>query len=527
MHNKFFPANFHEGSRMRSQCGSWEKFAFVVIGCLAVLGTPWSQAKALEFQLSFPKAVSDAPFTGRVYVLLSKSQPTELPSGPNWFNPEPFFALDVRDWRPDTPLTLGGNAHGYPAPLTKLAKGNYWIQGVMDFNRGGRSFSAAEGNGYSQPIQQEVNPSSESTIKLKLDQVFHERRFQETDRIKLVELESKLLSAFEGQPVRLRAAVVLPTSFAQNSSKRYPVVYEIPGFGGTHFMASFAVARRATDAAGVEMLWVMLDPSCRLGHHVFADSDNNGPYGRALIEELIPFIEKKFRGLGVPAARFVTGHSSGGWSSLWLQITYPDVFGGVWSTAPDPVDFRDFQRVNIYKLGANIFVDENGRKRPVARRNGKPMIYYKPFSDLEAVMGHGGQLGSFEAVFSPRGADGKPRPLWDRATGQIDAETAKSWERYDIRLILERNWPMLAPKLAGKLHVYVGGDDNFYLEGAVLLLKESLAKLGSDARVEIFPGKDHSTLMDRSLRQRIAREMAEQFRRQELPSLQNRRTIKP
>jgi len=491
----------------------WNKLAWIVLWSLAVSGTPWSRATALEFKLSFDKAVSSVPFSGRVYVLLSKSQPKELPSGPNWFNPEPFFALDVKDWKPGAPLALGAGALGYPVPITKLAKGNYWIQAVMDFNRGARSFSAAEGNGYSQPINQEVNPSSEKTIKLRLDQVFHERRFQDTDRIKLVDLESKLLSAFEGQPDRMRAGVVLPASFAQNPSWRYPVVYEIPGFGGTHFMASFAEARRATDVAGVEMIWVMLDPSCRLGHHVFADSDNNGPYGRALIEELIPFIEKKFRGLSVPAGRFVTGHSSGGWSSLWLQVTYPDFFGGVWSTAPDPVDFRDFQRVNIYKPGANIFVDENGRNRPVARMNGRPLIYYKPFSDLEAVMGHGGQLGSFEAVFSPRGPDGKPRLLWDRTTGQIDAETAKSWERYDIRLTLERNWKTLGPKLAGKLHVYVGADDNFYLEGAVGLLQQSLMKLGSDARVEIFPGKDHRTLMDRTLRQRIAREMADQFRR--------------
>src|SRR5262249_5179127 len=152
---------------------------------------------------------------------------------------------------------------------------------------------------------------------------------------------SKLLSDFHKRPVKMRAGVVLPKSFATVPKKQYPVVYEIPGFSGTHFMAHGMTNR--TDVAGVEMLWVVLDPSCRLGHHVFADSANNGPCGRALIEELIPFIEKEFRGLGAPAARFVTGHSSGGWSSLWLQVTYPEFFGGVWSTAPDPVDFRDFQ----------------------------------------------------------------------------------------------------------------------------------------------------------------------------------------
>jgi S-formylglutathione hydrolase FrmB len=135
----------------------------------------------------------------------------------------------------------------------------------------------------------------------------------------------------------------------------------------------------------------------------------------------------------------------------------------------------------------------------------------KPFSDMEVVMGHGGQLGSLEAVFSPRGEDGNPRKLWNRQTGDIDPATAKSWERYDIRLILERNWKALGPKLAGKLHVYCGGEDTFYLERAVITLKRTLSALGSDAVMEIFPGRDHGNLLDQKMRARVAEEMAQQF----------------
>jgi S-formylglutathione hydrolase FrmB len=226
---------------------------------------------------------------------------------------------------------------------------------------------------------------------------------------------------------------------------------------------------------------------------------------------LIPEIERRYRALGKPAARLLTGHSSGGWSSLWLQVTYPDSFGGVWSTAPDPVDFRDFQRIDLYKEGVNMFTDEKGRDRPLARANRKPVLFYRAFSDMEVVMGHGGQLASFEAVFSERGPGGQPRRLWDRKTGAVDPAVARSWEKYDIRLVLERNWKTLGPKLAGKLHVYMGSEDTFYLEGATVLLKESLKKLGSDAVVEIFPGKNHGSLLDRKLRERIAREMAERF----------------
>jgi S-formylglutathione hydrolase FrmB len=303
----------------------------------------------------------------------------------------------------------------------------------------------------------------------------------------------------------MRAGVVLPPSFAKEPERKYPVVYEVMGFSGNHFGAFGAAARKAWDVAGTEVVWVVLDANCRLGHHVFADSANNGPVGAALVEEFIPQLEKQYRGSGV---RFTTGHSSGGWSSLWLQVTYPDVFAGCWSTAPDPVDFRDFQKVDIYAKDSNIFTDAEGQRRPLARMGGKPVLYYQPFSDMEEFMGRGGQLGSFEAVFSPRGADGKPRRLWDRKTGAIDPAVAKAWEVYDIRLVLERNWKTLGPKLAGKIHVYMGEEDTFYLDGATRLLKVSLASLKSDAVVELFPGRDHGNLLTPALRKRIGEEMA-------------------
>jgi pimeloyl-ACP methyl ester carboxylesterase len=309
----------------------------------------------------------------------------------------------------------------------------------------------------------------------------------------------------------MRAGVILPRSYVEHPDRRFPVVYAIPGFGGSHHSVLAAAYSKRSDLPGVEALYVVLDPRCRLGHHVFADSDNNGPWGRALVEEFIPFIEKKFRGIGQPEARLLTGHSSGGWSSLWLQITYPDFFGGVWSTAPDPVDFHAMQTADIYERGANFFWYADHKPRPVGRSNGKPVLFVKPFSDMEGVMGHGGQLESFEAVFSPQGDDGRPKKLWNRETGAVDTGVAKSWERYDIGLILEHNWTALAPRLAGKLHIYCGGDDTFYLEIAVENLQKTLAKLSSDAKVEIVPGRNHGTLLDQPMRQRIAKEMAEQL----------------
>ena len=481
----------------------------ILVCPLFVLLTGASRAaepKPLEFAVTFDKSISDKPFTGRVYVMLSKSALKGPPSRPNWVGPEPFFARDVKDWKPGEPLTLGAGALSCPVPLKDIKPGVWTAVAVMDFDRG-MSFSLAEGNGYSIPIRVELNPAESGTVALKIVQVFKERAFPETDRVKLVEIESKLLSDFHKRPIKLRAGIALPKGYAEAVAKKYPVLYEIPGFSGNHYGA-FA---QRTELDGVDFLYVVLDPNCRLGHHVFADSANNGPCGKALIEELIPAIERKYRAIPAPAARLLTGHSSGGWSSLWLQVTYPDFFGGVWSTAPDPVDFRDFQMIDLYKPGNNMFTDEAGKPRPIMRQGTDAVLFYKGFSDMEEVMGHGGQLRSFEAVFSPRGADGQPTKLWDRKTGAIDTTVAKEWEKYDIRLVLERNWKTLGPKLTGKIHVYMGEADTFYLEGATRLLQKSLKQLGSDAVVELFPGKNHGTLMSADLRKRMAKEMADQF----------------
>lgn len=487
-------------------------FALVTVAAL-LSGLRAEEPRPLEFQLRFDKAVCDKPFSGRVYVMLTRQETKELPAGFNWFKPEPIFAHDVRDWKPGETLTITGDTLGYPLKLAELPKETYSIHAVMDLDRGERHFSTAEGNIHSAPLRRELDGKSTGPVELVLGKVYKAKGFTESERVKLVDIESRLLSEFHKRPMRLRAGVVLPKSFKTDADKRYPAIYVIPGFGGTHTAAAGALARNPTDVAGVEMLFVVLDPSCRLGHHVFADSENNGPCGRALVEELIPNIEKEYRAIGKPAARFVTGHSSGGWSSLWLQVTYPDFFGGVWSTAPDPVDFRDFQKINLYRAGENMFTDTDGQPRPIARRQGKPVLFYKGFSDMEGVMAHGGQLASFEAAFSQRGPDHRPKLLWDRASGKIDPEVARSWEKYDIRLVLERNWKTLGPKLAGKLHVYMGDSDTFYLDGATVLLKEALEKLGSDAVVELFPGKDHGSLMDAALRERIQKEMAAAYRR--------------
>lgn len=496
---------------MRGSGKAWSgrRLCFQVCCALALLAGS-RQAQALQFSVTYAPEVSAKPFTGRVLVMLSRAGGREPRFGPDWFQPEPFFAVDVKDWKPDTELVIGAAADGFPGPLKALSAGTYSVQAVMDWQLHSHTIGTAAGNGYSAAITEELDPTQDKVVSLRITNLVKPRGFQESERIKLVDLPSPLLTKFYGRPIRQRAAVILPEGYDRKPEKKYPTVYIIPGFGGDHHMAN-ALIRFPVGPGEIPALRVVLDPDAPTGHHVFADSENNGPRGKALLTELIPYIEKTYRAVPKPYARFLNGHSSGGWSSLWLQVTYPDFFGGTWSTAPDPVDFRDFQQINLYTADVNMYRNAAGKERPLARFDGIPRLFFKSFSDMETVMGHGGQLQSFEAVFSPKGEDGKPKPLWDRETGAVDSSVAKAWEKYDISLILQRQWKQLAPKLRGKLHVITGSMDNFYLEGAARLLKERLTKLGSDAVIEIQPGKDHGTLLTQELKERIGREMMEAY----------------
>ena len=464
----------------------------------------------LDFVLTYDDAVTDS-FTGRVYVMTSTGHGGEPRLGPSWINTAPFFALDVRDWKPDTPLVVYGDVLGYPGPTGEIPPANYSIQAVMRRSPDSPFVGRGEGTAYSEVVTRDLDGAADSRVQLRIDRVETERRSPDTEGVRFIRLRSRLLSSFHGRDVFMEAAVILPKGYQADDDTRYPALYIIPGFGGSDLQA-VKLARRAAGINGDRIVKIGLNPLCRTGHHVFADSENNGPRGRALVGELIPHLEREFRLVAAPTARFLTGASSGGWSSLWLQVTYPDFFGGVWSLAPDPVDFRAFQLVNLYEPGANVYRDADGVRRPIARRNGEVVAWYDDFARMETVIGEGGQLYSFDGVFSPRGADGRPRPYFDRSTGEVDADVVEAWKQYDIRLILQENWTELGPKLSGKIRIIVGDTDNFYLDGAVELLRDTLNTLGSDAVVEVLPGRNHA-LTDRDMLHRIDRELLEAYER--------------
>ncbi|MEZ4384859.1 MAG: alpha/beta hydrolase-fold protein [Nannocystaceae bacterium] len=312
-------------------------------------------------------------------------------------------------------------------------------------------------------------------------------------RIEHFSLRSDRLSAFAGRDVSFEAVVLTPAGY--DPACGHPALYFVHGFGSgaLRMAAAYAgsVLDRPRDDPAPPLLRVFLDANHPLGHHVFADSENTGPWSSALVDELLPAIEARY---GAPAeadARFLSGHSSGGWASLWLQIDHPATFAGAWSLAPDPVDFRSFTNVDLYRA-TSMYVAADGTPTPLVRSGGEVVMTLEDF-----VREPEGReiFASFDAVFSPRGADG-PLPLFDRASGRIDPEIARSWERYDVRARLQREWAALAPQLRGKLHVIVGDADDYYLDVPARLLAAELERLGSDASVLFVPGRGHADIFD-------------------------------
>lgn len=494
----------------------------LIVSCLVVSNSIAVQTAAAadwNFTVRVAPTVRQEPYTGRVYLFFNGTNANEPRLGPDWFHPEPFVAVDVEKWQPAEPLKISpATPHllCFPQPLAELDLQKSRVQAVARFNPYDRNVGTGAGNGFSPPANA-VSMTAGAAVELVIDQLVPDPTYQVTDRFRELVIRSELLSQFHQRDVFLKGSVQLPASYQTAPARRYPVIFTVPGFGGTHYRSANSTPVQEQNEQGVEFIRVVLDPSCPRGHHVFADSANNGPVGQALISEFIPQLDGEYRTVAAPTARFLTGHSSGGWSTLWLQVTYPGTFGGVWSTAPDSVDFQDFQRVDLSLPSANLYRDENGSRRPLGRSGSEILLWTDRFCDMEHVLGYGGQMHSFEAVFSPRGSDGLPLSAWDRRTGAVNRNVTAAWQRYDIRLKLLLNWPQLGPQLAGKLHVFMGAEDTFYLDGASRRLKATLAELGSDAVVEIVPGKDHFNLLSDGLPGRIRKEMVQSFLKHHQP----------
>ncbi len=482
------------------------RIVWIIILSPLLVGSVFSQ-----ITISIPDQFqAQLPTSGRLFLIFANAQHPEPRFRIGSAGPQaiPFFAIDVKqqDW--SHPIQLPDTMLGYPVKrLRALPVGNYVVQAVLDVDTT-FSYLNAPGNLFSRPVSLQHFSVQHDSLMIELTYKIPPETLPENTRfIQFVQMKSRLLSRFWKREVFLRAGIILPRTYHAQPGRKFPVVYRIGGFH-TRYTAvqnmmqdahPFKKAWEAADAP--QFIVVQLDGEAPFGDSYQMNSANNGPYMYATLKELIPYIERKFRTYQDAKHRFLTGESTGGWVSLALQIWNPTYFNGAWSFCPDAVDFHYLQLVDIYQ-DTSAFYNEFGYVRPSMRQtDGEPVFSIQQEIWMENVMGRtnryvasGGQWGSWNAVYGPRGKDGLPRPIWDPWTGRIDTSVVAHWRRYDLLAYLKSHWSEIGAQLQGKLHIWMGDMDSFYLNNALRNLAAFLKAVDnppSDARIFFQPGAGH------------------------------------
>jgi len=498
-------------------------------------GAQSAGATRLRFAVRYPPALAQGPLDGRLLLLLSTDASAEprfqlRDSDPT--RSAQAFGIDVLGWRPGEAAVIDGEVLGFPAEsLAQVTAGRYRVQALLHryetfhradghvvrlpMDRGeGQQWNRAPGNLLSAPREIAVDPARAETLELELDQAIPEIEApKDTRYVKHIRIQSERLTKFWGRPMQLGAVVLVPHGFDEHPEARYPLAV----FHG-HFPYTAAGFREAAPDPNLPCEYserFRLDCYNRieqqLAHELYQDwtspgfprflvveiqhanpyfddsyavnSQNLGPYGDAIQYELVPEIERRFRGIGQPWARFMYGGSTGGWEALAVQVLYPDEWNGCWASCPDPIDFRAYMSTNIYE-DANAYwaIGPFARVARPGHRDwlGHVSATIEDMNRAELVLGtkgrSGGQFDIWEAVYAPVGSDGYPKRIWDKRTGVIDkAVAAHLRENYDLGQILRRDWSKgLGKKLAGKIHLYCGDMDNYYLNNAVYLVEDFL-----------------------------------------------------
>ena len=310
----------------------YTKFTIVLL-CL------FNLAEAQSFKISYTPKTFSGPFTGKVLLYLSKD--TKTPKEATTALPKlTAYAIDVKNIKPNTAVLIDDQAISYPVKLSEIERGEYYVQAVWDRNTGGRSIANSADNMYSTSEKLKISSNTKQVFTINCNEVIPRGKFEESKYAKELKVNSSLLSAFHNKPMTIEAAVVLPREYYTEPGRKFPVLFEISGYGG-NYLTDFNTSNDSSSVPldSIPCIYVFLDGNCSWGHHEYANSEFNGPWGDAFVKELIPALEKNYRCNG---ARVLWGHSSGGWSTLWLQIQYPQIFAGTWSRPPDPVRFRHF-----------------------------------------------------------------------------------------------------------------------------------------------------------------------------------------
>lgn len=476
----------------------------ILISCLLMASLCGKSQVHLSVQLDTSLT---GPFTGRLYVYTLKD--TSASFNERTMAAEPAFYIPVTNWRHGQPVSLRKGSTPSHIALDSLKAGVYKLVAILDTNTTERG-NGAPGNAYSRNEGLlHISGAGKGEGTVTLDAVFRQRPFRETELVKEITLRSGLLSRFRGADIFLKAAVILPASFQKDTARQYPVVFIIPGWGGTHYHGAIAGnQQRYGVGQGKDKIYVYLNPENQTpwGLHAFVDSRVNGPWGEALVKELIPYLRRNYRVTSDPGQTFLTGQSSGGYGAVWLALHYPESFGGCWATSPDPLDFSSFTGVNLYR-DKNYYTDATGKERGINRVKGVFQETLRASRMSELFGGDGGQQQSFEAEFGKPGKQGRPKDLFDPLSGAIHQQVVKEWQPYDLGLLVQQNWQKIKKAGVGKITVYAGEEDNYLLQESAIAFGRKAQQAGADIRVVIIPGADHFTVRSESLTQQIQAEM--------------------
>ncbi|SDL11477.1 Putative esterase [Catalinimonas alkaloidigena] len=506
-----------------------KRLLYLFLPLLALLSCTPSDSDDFHFSVTFPQQDT---LDGRLLLMLTTSDQTEprlqVQAGAKAI---PIFGIDVNEWKSGDKAVIDGKVFGYPfARLNDLPPGDYWVQALLHkyetfqlasghtvklpMDRGeGQQWRRAPGNLYSTPQKVHIDPTAGGTVELVLDQEIPPLvEPQDSKYIKHVKIQSQRLTEFWGRPMYLGAHVLLPEGFDEHPEAHYPLMifhghfpsdfsgfrteppdttlepdyserFGISGYNRIQQEEAYNFYKTWTSDTLPRFLIVEIQHANPYYDDSYAvNSENLGPYGDAITYELIPYLEKQFRGIGEGWSRFLYGGSTGGWEALAAQVFYPDEYNGCFAACPDPIDFRAYTLVNLYEDTNAYYLSGpfHEVERPGHRNSlGQVNVTLKDYNHLELVLGtnsrSGDQFDIWQAVYSPMGENGYPKPIWDKKTGTIDREVAQFWrENYDLRYIMERDWATLGPKLQGKLHIYCGDMDNYYLNNAVYLTENFL-----------------------------------------------------
>jgi hypothetical protein len=481
-------------------------FGLLLLASFAAAAT--SAATVQPFDISYSPAGGSRRLTGRMFLIFAHSDSVEPRLQVGRYGTQ-FFGVDFVDLPPDHAVHIDGTTLGYPInEMANIPPGDYYVQAVLDkyteFRRSdghtlwmhmdqweGQDWRRSPGNLYSKVRKITIGGTNAPAIPLTVDQVIPAIPVPaDTKWVRHIKIKSEKLTAFWGQPIYIGATILLPKGYEAHPDQHYPTIYQEGHFStgaplGFHEDFSNDFSRDwASDSIPPFIAVTIQHPSPYFDDSYAVNSANNGPYGDAIQEELIPEIERQFRCIPQGYARLLTGGSTGGWESFALQVLYPDFYGGCWAFSPDPLDFSNVEGIDIYKDQNAFYKQHEWYRAPTPNTRvpatGEVMLTSAQRNTMELVNGthgrSGGQLDIWSAVFGPVGSDGYFKPLFDKSTGVIDSSVALYWrDHFDMLYYLQHHWEEVGPKLAGKLHVFAGRMDDFYLNIAVYHLEDFLS----------------------------------------------------